>query len=109
MRGQAQVWVAATAGVALVAGVVVFLAVHSLSEADSWSSIGGFLTALVTVVISTVAWVARRPDRTDEPGSKTGKGSRSWLNLFLGNQNVFYGDHQRNKVGNTDHKSEEPD
>ena len=98
MKGKSSVWVAATAGVALVAGAAVFLAVHSLSDADSWSSIGGFVTALVTVVVSAVRWVAHRPDDADESMPKRRRRARSVLNLFWKNGIVFSGDRQRNKV-----------
>jgi hypothetical protein len=100
MKRKPSVWVAATAGIALVAGATVFLAVHSLSDADSWSSIGGFVTALITVVVSAVQWVARRPDGADESEPKRQRKARPGFRLawIWGNGTVFYGDQQRNKV-----------
>jgi hypothetical protein len=109
MKRKPSVWVAATAGIALVAGATVFLAVHSLSDADSWSSIGGFVTALIAVVVSAVQWVARRPDGADESEPKRQRRARPGFRFawFSRNRYVFYGDGQHNTVGLTDKGSDD--
>jgi hypothetical protein len=100
MKGRPAVWAAATAGIALVAGATVFLAVHTLSAADSWSSIGGFVTALITVVVSAVRWVAHRPDDADQPKANRPRRARpGWrLAWIWGNGTVIYGERTHNKI-----------
>jgi len=93
MTGRAARWMACTAGVAVVTGVVVFLSLQSLADADSWSSIGGFLTALITVVVSVAGWVFRRA-----PAEAPAPRRRGWTALNWGNQVVINGDNTENRV-----------
>lgn len=100
MSRRTSVWTAVTTGVAVIAGAVVFLALQgSADKADKWSSIGGFLTALVTVVVSGIAWSVRR-DTDANTATPTTEGQRPigrrWWAVLLGNGTVFIGDNQRN-------------
>ena len=99
MTRRTSTWIAVTAGAAVVAAAVVFLLLQgSADKADKWSSIGGFITALVTVVMSGVAWFVRRdtgsstaaPAVQGSPPDRPGR----WA-VLLGNRTVFLGDHQQ--------------
>jgi hypothetical protein len=85
-------WLACTVGAALIGATVTFLALQGLSGADSWSSIGAFLTALVTAVIGAVAWLFRR---TTAPASSNAVAPPRtiWRVLNLFNRKVIVADH----------------
>ena len=68
---------------------------QTLADADSWSSIGAFLTALITVVVSAGAWVFHRgADAGSAPGAR-----RRWTAFNWGNQVVINGDRTNNRIG----------
>jgi len=94
MSRRLKTWIALTAAVAVVAAVAVFLSLHTLAQADSWSSIGGFLTALVTVAASGTAWARRDRSEPDDPRRPRG----GWRVFNIGNGLVFNGDNARNSV-----------
>lgn len=87
-------WIAVTGAIAVVAAAVVFLSLHTLAQADSWSSIGGFVTALVTVAASGVAWARRDRSEPDTPRRSRG----GWRVLNIGNGIVFNGDNAKNRI-----------
>ena len=89
-------WIACTAGVAVVAAAGVFLSLQSLDNADKWSSIGGFLTALITVVVSAAAWALRRDAANAAPPSR----ARRWWAFNWRNGVVINGDNTVNRVEN---------
>lgn len=99
MTRKPSVWLACTAGAAVVAAVIVFLVLQgTVDAADKWSSVGGFLTALVTVVVGGVAWFVRRDTESATPSSEDGGRpvKRRWWAILLGNRTVFIGDGQTN-------------
>ena len=106
MSRRPKTWVAVTAAVAVVTAAVVFLSLHTLAQADSWSSIGGFLTALVTVAVSGVAW-ARRSRSEAAAGPRRARGG--WRVFNIGNGVVFTGDNARNRVTVEQRERTDPD
>lgn len=87
-------WIVCTAGIAVVAAAGVFLSLQSLDNADKWSSVGGFLTALITVVVSGAAWALRR----DAAATGSGSRARRWWVLNWRNGVVITGDNTVNRV-----------
>jgi len=87
-------WIVCTVGIAVVAAAGVFLSLQSLDNADKWSSVGGFLAALITVVVSAAAWALRR----DAAEAGAPPRARRWSAFNWRNGVVINGDNTVNRV-----------